>query len=86
MTWRKMRAYQLARYPLCTYCQSLGHITTATIADHIKPHRGKPELFYAPDNLQSLCESCHNAAKKREESKGQTLGHDVNGLPIGTEW
>jgi 5-methylcytosine-specific restriction endonuclease McrA len=85
-TWRKMRAYQLARFPLCAYCQSLGHVKTASVADHIKPHRGNLDLFYDPKNLQSLCQSCHNAAKKIEEGKGQTLGHGFDGLPIGKDW
>ncbi|MCD9825235.1 HNH endonuclease signature motif containing protein [Bradyrhizobium japonicum] len=47
-------------------------VESATVADHVKPHKGSEALFYDPDNLQSLCASCHNSAKQRME-----LGQDV---------
>lgn len=54
-------------------CKAEGRITPATVADHIMPHRGDPELFWAWDNLQGLCERCHNA-KSRQEAAGTTGG------------
>ena len=58
--WRMMRAAQLLREPFCRECAAVGIRTRATTADHITPHRGRPELFYDPGNLQSLCTPCHS--------------------------
>lgn len=81
-----MRANQLASNPLCAYCLSLGYVTAATIADHIKPHKGNPRLFWDTSNLQSLCKACHDSVKAREETIGQAIGCDSSGLPNGREW
>jgi 5-methylcytosine-specific restriction endonuclease McrA len=39
------------------------------VADHKVRHRGDPGLFWAPDNLQTLCTHCHNATKQAEERR-----------------
>jgi 5-methylcytosine-specific restriction endonuclease McrA len=80
--WRRLRYHQLQREPLCAYCQALGKVTAANIADHKKPHKGNRVLFFDPDNLQSLCKSCHDGAKQTLEKSGQLPGCDVDGLPI----
>ena len=81
-----MRAYQLASKPLCAYCMGLGIVTAASVADHIRPHRGNVSLFYDPENLQSLCQSCHDSTKAREEHLGHEIGFDASGLPNGRTW
>jgi hypothetical protein len=80
-----MRKAQLAKEPLCRYCQMLGRITPATVCDHITPHRGDLALFYAGP-FQSLCATCHSAVKQAEEQSGHARGCDVHGNPIGREW
>jgi len=30
------------------------------IVDHIRPHRGRPELFFDESNLQTMCKSHHS--------------------------
>lgn len=66
--WQGLRALQLEQHPWCSMC---GH--KATTVDHIVAHNGDLELFYDPNNLQSLCFTCHNkktqeeSAKKRQE-------------------
>ncbi len=40
------------------------------VADHIRPHRGDPDLFWDEGNLQCLCAPCHNSAKQKEERAG----------------
>lgn len=65
--WRKKREAQLLKEPLCRYCQELGRITAATIADHIEPHRGDRTAFWQ-GKLQSLCGPCHSSVKQREEN------------------
>jgi len=78
-----MRYYQLLKAPLCAFCLRDGRTTAATIADHIKPHKGVIELFYDEKNLQSLCKACHDSEKKRIEL-GSSMGYDVHGNPILT--
>lgn len=60
--WQAMRSTQLARSPLCTQCGDI-----ATVADHIRPHRGDKALFYNSDNLQSLCWRCHAIKTVKED-------------------
>jgi 5-methylcytosine-specific restriction protein A len=70
--WVRRRKNQLQLHPLCAKCEAAGRITLATVADHIRPHGGDLELFWDPENLQSLCASCHNSFKKSFE----LLGYD----------
>ena len=37
------------------------------MCDHIKPHKGKVDLFYDYANTQSLCKECHDMHKHRAE-------------------
>lgn len=63
-------------------CQQLGRTTAANVVDHIKPHRGDLELFYAPANLASLCAPCHNRHKQSQEHTGILKGNGVDGQPL----
>lgn len=64
--WRALRSRQLRAEPLCAYCERQGRVTEATICDHIEPHRGDVEKFWAGP-FQSLCQGCHSGEKQREE-------------------
>lgn len=66
--WKTLRLIVLARFPSCTRCLP-ERVTPSTVADHIKPHRGDPALFWDLDNLTGLCATCHNSAKSREDRK-----------------
>ena len=66
--WRMMRAAQLLREPFCRECAAVGIRTRANTADHITPHRGDQTLFYNPENLQSLCQSCHSRKTMEERT------------------
>ena len=59
--WRKCRAMQLAREPVCRLCHADGVLASATEVDHIKPLTNGG-AHYDHANLQSLCHPCH--AKK----------------------
>jgi len=83
--WRRMRKHQLARAPLCAYCEEIGELTPATVADHVVPHRGVADAFFDPDNLQSLCKPCHDSVKQQEEKTGRRRGCGVDGVPHGWE-
>ena len=80
--WRVMRASQLAAQPLCCFCKQRGLIVEAGVVDHIKPHKGDESLFFAPENLQSLCKPCHDGAKAEAESRGFVRGCGLDGLPL----
>jgi 5-methylcytosine-specific restriction endonuclease McrA len=58
-SWQRRRAHQLHIEPLCRLCLEAGHVTPATVADHIEPHRGDYRLFRL-GALRSLCAECHH--------------------------
>src|SRR5215813_11301572 len=61
--WLARRVAQLRSQPLCVMCKASGFIRLATVADHIVPHRGNPNLFWY-GKLQSLCMTCHNRSRR----------------------
>ena len=66
--WKALRADQLMRVPLCEPCDKLGLVVPASVCDHVTPHRGDVERFWAGP-FASLCETCHSSAKQREERR-----------------
>lgn len=64
--WQQKRKAQLRIQPLCVYCQKQGKVKTATVADHVIPHKGN-EIAFWNNELQSLCKHCHDSIKQREE-------------------
>jgi 5-methylcytosine-specific restriction protein A len=82
--WKRLRTQQLRNHPTCRHCHKSQRVTAATVADHVKPHRGDLALFFDPLNLQSLCDTCHSGAKQAEERRGTTPGCDANGTPLDT--
>jgi 5-methylcytosine-specific restriction enzyme A len=63
--WEKLRAWHLAREPLCRQCQIEGKVVAAFLVDHITPIRQGGAVL-DPANLQSLCVRCHNQKTARE--------------------
>ena len=68
--WKdKLRPGQLIREPFCRECWQLRRERVpATDVDHIVPHRGDMDLFLDPDNLESLCHSCHSRKTMEERN------------------
>lgn len=64
-----LRPGQLMREPFCRGCAKRGIRERATDVDHIRDHRGDWGLFTDPENLQSLCHSCHSRKTWRERQK-----------------
>lgn len=81
--WREKREHQLSIEPLCRMCAQVGRVTAATVADHVVPHKGSLTLFWS-GALQSLCKSCHDSHKQREERSGRAVGCDINGRPFAS--
>jgi 5-methylcytosine-specific restriction endonuclease McrA len=91
--WRGLRLTQLSAQPLCVMCLEAGRVTPATVVDHVTPHKGDEALFYAPANLQSLCDAipfrCHSRVKQGEERhaeddqrRGYSTAIGADGYPI----
>lgn len=69
--WKALRLGQLMREPLCKRCKERGVITAATVAHHIRAHKGDAELFFDPNNLASSCADCHDIDEQRIERGGK---------------
>lgn len=63
--WEQIRIRQLSNEPWCAACLADGLYTPATDVDHVTPHRGDQEKFFAGP-FQSLCHSCHSRKTIRE--------------------
>lgn len=63
--WRRFRKRCLELSPLCVHCKAKGETTAANVLDHIIPIRLGGEM-YAVDNVQTLCNSCHNKKSAKE--------------------
>ena len=60
VTWRKYRLMYLREHPLCVMCEAEGKIVSATVVDHIIPHKGDMNLFWDTNNHQALCKRHHD--------------------------
>ncbi|MBC6310139.1 HNH endonuclease [Listeria sp. FSL L7-1582] len=67
--WRELREVALDRdYHLCVRCLANHDVTHAQLVDHIIPTKDNWELRLDLNNLQSLCESCHQLKTKKENA------------------
>lgn len=71
--WKLNRTRQLSKEPRCVMCLAMNRQTPATVADHVIPHTGDANLFWDVDNLQSLCDRCHNQKTWYETIKSPYL-------------
>jgi|WetSurSiteA1Bulk_404760.scaffolds.fasta_scaffold03041_4 5-methylcytosine-specific restriction enzyme A len=58
--WRKASKEFLSQHPLCTKCYAMGILRSATVVDHVVPHKGDFKLFWDRTNWQPLCKRCHD--------------------------
>jgi len=82
--WRKARAAQLSAHPLCRMHLEQGQTVVASVADHIRAHRGNLDLFFDRKNLQSLCKTCHDSHKQAQDrnADGVLRGAGLDGRPL----
>jgi len=80
--WRKVAKRQLAKEPYCRLCERINRETRAKIVDHVRPHKNDYDLFWDPENLQSLCASCHSGIKRIEETTGYSQSAGKDGIPV----
>src|SRR5262245_29953476 len=79
--WRRRSDAQLREHPLCAMCLKEGKVVPASVADHVIPHHGDPNLFWQGE-LQSLCTMHHSSSKRFEELRGYTRDIGVDGWPV----
>ena len=60
--WKRMRKYHLHKNSVCVVCGTEYDLQV----DHVKDHKGDPELFYNWDNLQTLCMTHHSQKTGRD--------------------
>ena len=61
--WRKLRNRKIQQDPLCEHCKARGLTILAHMVDHITERKdGGTDTM---DNLQSLCNACHEAKTNR---------------------
>ncbi len=59
--WRKASEAHRAVNVLCVHCLARGVRTYKDlVVDHIRDHKGDPELFWDPSNWQTLCRQCNS--------------------------
>lgn len=63
---KESKAFKLAN-PFCLGCLALGRKCSATVTDHIVPHRGDMGLFWDKRNWQPSCGWHHDVIKQRLE-------------------
>ncbi|WP_233470450.1 HNH endonuclease [Neorhizobium petrolearium] len=63
-------------------CEEAGFVTPANTVDHVTAHRGNEALFFDPENLASLCATCHSRHKQREEHGRKVVRFGADGWPL----
>ena len=72
--WALLRQAHLAKYPHCHRCARISKRVAADQVDHIIPLAWHPAGELDPENLQSLCRSCHGTKTRREQG-GQAFDY-----------
>lgn len=79
--WARFAKAYRERNPLCRPCQARGRLEPTFAVDHIVPLRQGGAKF-DEDNLQPLCETCHNSHKQSEDRLGYSRQIGVDGFPV----
>lgn len=77
--WQRLRWSILVRDQFtCQICGRIEGDTSQLVCDHVEPHRGDVEKFWAGP-FQTLCKPCHDGVKQKEEIAARMAGLDVYG-------
>jgi 5-methylcytosine-specific restriction enzyme A len=68
--WERLRLLVLHRDPICMDPFKTACHNPSTVADHIRDHHGDSYLFWDINNLQGLCEPCHNRKTNQTSARG----------------
>lgn len=67
--WKILSKKHKQQNALCIHCLDYGLVTPAQVSDHIIEIRDDWDKRLDPDNLQSLCHTCHNTKTAKERRK-----------------
>lgn len=67
-SWDKLRKRYITQYPLCESCEAKGIYEIATVVHHKVPIQEGGELLDV-NNLQSLCNRCHEDIHGKDRFK-----------------
>jgi len=75
--WRALRNYYIQTNPLCAQCKRDNKVTAAQCVDHVKAISIGGSMVDI-NNLQSLCNNCHNKKSAREavDKRGKIKTYD----------
>lgn len=67
--WKKLSHRWLMMHPLCVSCEARGIYRKGDLVDHIVELRDDWTKRLDPDNLETMCISCHNKKSAIERRK-----------------
>jgi 5-methylcytosine-specific restriction endonuclease McrA len=67
--WQAFRQVIIMQRPICEGCQR----EPSRVVHHIKQAKLYPELQFRDDNVQALCDGCHNRESQRESIAARNL-------------
>ena len=66
-SWRVVRKYHLDNNPLCHDCLTMKRYTPGQDIHHKIKLKDRPDLRDDPNNLMTLCHSCHSVRTAKGE-------------------
>jgi len=72
--WRRLRSWFLRQHPVCQRCES----SVASVVHHREPVK-EGGNHYLIDNLEALCQACHNA--EHHSARACRGGSESLGMP-----
>lgn len=82
--WRSLRQRKLSESPLCEMCLDSGLYVSAQCVHHIQPCESASSeaemrrLMFAWNNLQSLCNDCHQQVHRELQSRSKKVIRERN--------
>lgn len=82
--WRSLRHRKLSESPLCEMCLDSGQYVSAQCVHHIQPCESASSeaemrrLMFAWNNLQSLCNDCHQQVHRELQSRSKKVIRERN--------
>lgn len=64
--WKAIRRAWLSEHPLCVRCLAMGRTVSATVVDHVTPHKEDAGEMWG-GAVQSLCKRHHDSKTARED-------------------
>jgi len=80
--WSNAARVYRAEHPLCEYCELDGRVVTASLVDHLYPHRGDRRIFWLSKLWVASCTECHSVWKQQLERRG-TAALDILARRLG---